>query len=352
MPYLIRLNLLRRRPINSPSTLNRFRNQLMPQHVPVSAFAPYTTITLRMKFAAAASLIGMAMALPAAIEVSYLGTSGLRDIRTPLLQPLAAGHEVRVGTFDENFLPSTGATPAELGAAWRAFGSTAIRDPEDSDGERGRFGAEAGSDADAFKGEPIWLWVLRTDDTGPVSGDYSNVVAQGLFRAPDWTFPTSDFPGSNRTQITTSEVTNAPIGNVSPDSLILASLPGAQGFPGYAQWALQRLAPEKVPAPSDPDRDGLPNSMEFFFGTPPDEPNGRPLSITADGPVVLLALTLPDDGRQQHLVIETTHDLREPFQPAEATLSEERTGDGTVQITARRTLDSRKQFFRIRAILR
>lgn len=344
--------ILRGQTFASGSLLKRFRKiHLIPPKAP-SALSAFGKVPRRLPCAAAVGFFGMAVALPAAIEVSWLGTTGLRDVRSPLLEPLAAGHEVRVGTFGQDFVPSDEATPAELGAAWRAFGSTAIRPPEESGGEAGRFGAEASSDDDAFKGEPIWLWILRTDDGSPVEGDYGNVVAHGLFRAPDWTFPTSEFPGSNRAQITSSEVTRDPIGSVSPDSLILASLPGAEGFPGYAPWALQRLASDQAAASGDPDKDGLPNALEFFFATPPHEANGSPLSVTTSGPQLLLTCTLPDDGRQQHLVIETTHDLRQPFQPTETTFAEEPTGHGTVYLTARPTLIGARQFFRLRAILR
>jgi len=253
------------------------------------------------------------LAVPAsAIEVTYLGTTGLRSVGTNLLDPLTPGHEVRIGTLDPAYTPSETDAPGVVSAAWSAFGSTLIRE---LDGEPGRFGATARQSGDAFKGKPVWLWILRTEDGNAVNADFSNVVAHGLFRHSGWTFPTSDFPGLNRVTIGTNEIDTHPIGDVTTHHLALKPFPPADGLPGYRVWADTRLPAPESGSRADPDADGIINAAEFFFAKDPMQPEPSVFTLERnESGRFCLVFDLPDLERLDHLQTESTPSLKLEFQ--------------------------------------
>lgn len=266
----------------------------------------------------------------AAIEVSYLATTGLRDVASPLQLPLTPGHDVRIGTFDDGFAPAADSTPAELGAHWRAFDATQIRE---IDGEPSRFGAQASDTDSFFTGRPIWLWILRTTDDGAVAADYGNVSAQGLFRAGGWTFPDGGgLPGQNRVTITSNEADSSRIGSLTATSLVLEAT--GPTLPGYASWAATKLSgfPADDGPSDDADGDGLSNGLEFFLQTEPDSSTPPPLEAANAGEYFRVSFDLPDDGREQYMVVKTSSDLS-AFQTSSPAASRTATEAGRIRLT-------------------
>ncbi len=223
----------------------------------------------------------------ATITVSYLGQPGHRDVRDESGSPLPNGNEVRVGCFEDGFDVASNAADLEaLHEAWMAYNAD---DPNrfirELSSQSGRFSSQfPRTDAGAFAGKKIYLWVFKTaDDSAPLS-NYSNVVEYGLFSASagNWHFPSADDPNplARSTTVTTSEVDESVYGGISTSSLSLQEKADEPQVLTYAQWQMTAftaatMITDQEPI-KDPDGDGLTNGVEFLIGEDPEKPSVSP----------------------------------------------------------------------------
>ncbi len=129
--------------------------------------------------------------------------------------PLPSGTQVQFGTL-------AGPLPKPLDLAswpifladWQVFGSLEVKEVF---GQSGRLGGTLSNSASFFTGRPIYLLVKYSPLGQPPQA--------GLFTSPLWQFPDHQaFPPYNRREISTAQVTEAPLGTITPTALQLAPL--------------------------------------------------------------------------------------------------------------------------------
>ncbi len=156
-------------------------------------------------------------------------------------------------------------------------------------------------------GKPAYIWGFRGT---PLAGEWI------LFRAASWNWPVVDYLGMNPEPPFWDAATATPvIGaiNASGSPFLMKSAAVTMASPPkttWEQWRADHLAGETLDKPGDdPDHDGVPNLLEFVFGTPP-----LAAGAPADTPVTLVSdhatITIP--RRIDHvatLVVEVSGDL-------------------------------------------
>jgi hypothetical protein len=130
-------------------------------------------------------------------------------------------------------------------------------------------------------------------------------------------------------------------------------LPAAPQSSAWKAWLLGMGIDNDPKGSADPDGDGIPNALEFIFGTDPRLPSGGPSISTVDQNAVY-EYTVCDEAKDYAVVAEFSEDLSHwtTATTANATISSE-PADGDLtryRITLPRTGRDRT-FFRVRATL-
>jgi hypothetical protein len=217
------------------------------------------------------------------------------------------GFRFEIGVFTGSFDPATRPL-AEWAANWN--GSRWDPDQRTSyDASTRKFAASVTRDDNVSPftvGKPAYVWGFKGDSA---SGEWI------LFRASNWTWPSANpfipafvnwfakdatpIIGSINSSGSPFLMKSAAVTNAAPPST------------SYAQWQADELAGETLNGPNDdPDKDGLPNLLEFVFGTAPKRP-GAPVAT----PVTLvgghLRITVPRRiDRTATLTVEVSSDLK------------------------------------------
>lgn len=205
-----------------------------------------------------ALLFSAAVGNTATIQVDYSAAPGERDVRLVTTNaPIPSGNKVAIGTFDLTGgfdVAANAGSISALASRWIEFDSKSTRS---LGGEAGRFSESGLGDDAGLVGEPIYLWIFKTqtnsdpqiDFSDPVAlnapgADFSDILGYGLYNAPSWNFPDgSSPPPSNLIAITSDDsgiVALHPTsvdGVVGPDttgSLMLVPEPSTAAFFGLS----------------------------------------------------------------------------------------------------------------------
>ena len=160
------------------------------------------------------------------------------------------------------------------------------------------------NDSPYLKGKATYVWGFKGD------GNASEWI---LFRASSWLLPDFDPqpPSPSQNQWYAKDAT-AIIGDINRSgSPFLMKTVEIQS---YSEWQTQYLIGEPLNGPNDdPDQDGVPNLLEFIFGTPPKSagsPVPTPVSWVENGGQTFLQMTIPRRiGHRATLVVEVSSDL-------------------------------------------
>ena len=215
--------------------------------------------------------------------------------------PMDGGFRFELGVFDGSFVPLP--SNKELWAVnWRPAMRTAY------DGSAKAFNDlhEVWDNLAPFTvGKPAYIWGFRGD---ALAGEWI------LLRAPSWNWPEVN-PLNPEPPAWNASAATPVIGEIhaSGTPFLMKSAAVTNAAPpttAWDQWRSDHLSGETLNAPGDdPDRDGMPNLMEFVFGTAPrtaNPPVPTPVSLVAGH----VTITIP--RRIDHavlLVVEVSGDL-------------------------------------------
>ncbi len=226
---------------------------------------------------------GVSCAEAGMMTVDFMAQPGQRLVVDGAGKAVSAGVHVWVGGL-EGPLPTVVSCEA-VSLLWQPFAGTVTRSLGN---QPGRFSAAASREAPELSFQKMYLFIRETVGGAAPQADGANVVAWGLYSsgAAGWVFPDAEAlaPG-NATMINSSEVSEAWGGRVSANSLQLVAVgPSAAG--AYAVWArgvFGEVGTERSAPLADPDRDGLANAWECFYGTSPLVAEGSPLTFFVEG---------------------------------------------------------------------
>ncbi len=189
-------------------------------------------------------------------------------------------------------------------------------------------------------GAQAWMFGYRNTATGS---------ERILFRNNSWLWPAPDPMNPIALEWNAKDADIIARGSVNSSGSPFLLQSGA--LQSYAQWKTENLSGESLAGTSDdPDGDGIPNMLEFAFGTPPGSANA-PVST----PVALvggkLQITIPRRiDRSASLTVEVSGDLVNwTSGPAATTVV---TDDDSVLVVRDLTpaeSSNPKRFFRVRA---
>jgi hypothetical protein len=209
-----------------------------------------------------------------------------------------------LGVFEGAFVP-TAANLAEWAAHWRTA-NPACRTTYDVSNKRYAASFTPTDNGPPFTvGKAAYVWGFRGD---AVNAEWI------LFRAASWTWPMANLTPTPPIYWYAKDAT-AVIGVIHPGGspfLMQSAAVGNAAPPAtmWPQWQAQYLAGELYDGPNDdPDHDGLPNLLEFVFGTLP-----KSAASLADTPVAVVAghLQITIARRIDHpatLIVEVADDL-------------------------------------------
>jgi hypothetical protein len=231
-----------------------------------------------------AALLTLVTRVEAFVTVEYHSDTGARNVVGSTGLPLTDGSEVRVGYFQDGFDPrKEGSNLTALGNAWRELSRTAVRTLF---GQGGRYyGIKTYSNAD-FAGKTVFLWILKTRLNEPVAPDYGNVTEYGIFSLNSgWKLPGPETPPpANHMILSSSAVDLAIVGTMNRDSLVLAAAVITGSDLALADWrqsAFSASTNEALKADmADPDGDGIPNVLEYFLGSNPEQRDGKAIACS------------------------------------------------------------------------
>lgn len=243
---------------------------------------------------------------PASAQVEIFWNSDLSAAnKTSDGQSMDHGFRFELGVFAGSFVPTPSNT-SNWAANWHKAGSAIYSDAE----KRFVSSLDVTDNLSPFTaGKTAYIWGFRG---GPTSGEWI------LFRAASWTWPNgSTFPPGfvNWRAKDATAILGSVNGSGSPFLMRSAAVSGAlPPSTSWEQWQEQFLGGEVLNGPDDdPDRDGMPNVLEFAMGTTPAKPGAIPampldwLNVSGSD---YLRITVP--RRKDHLVdctVQVSSDL-------------------------------------------
>ena len=252
-------------------------------------------------------LVGM----PLVARTTVNWTSDLNAInRTSAGIPLDGQFSFELGVFATSFTPTAANTDQ-----WAANWYSASRTTYDASTKRYFSSFTPTDNVSPFTvGRPAYIWGFRGDAS---SSEWI------LFRAPSWTWPSADGAPSPTVTWFAKDADPTIVG--SPGTVIVGSI-NLSGSPflmqtaaitnsappstSWSQWQDLTLSGQTLNGPNDdPDHDGVPNLLEFVFGTTPltaGAPTPTPLTVVSGH----LQITIP--RRIDHsatLTVEVSDDL-------------------------------------------
>lgn len=229
---------------------------------------------------------------------------------TSVGQSMGAAFRFELGVFEGSFIPTSG-NLAQWSANWRPLQRLSYN----ADTKR-YAGAHTpdNNDLPFTIGKPVYVWGFMGDATA---------AEWILFRASSWTMPDADPlipppPNANEWFANASGVT-AVIGSVdsdgSPFLMQSASVIGVVPPPtSWDQWRADMLDGEPLDQENDdPDGDGVPNQLEFAFGSDPLQRNAAPeLALTLANVASQNFLQMSVPRRKDHVIslsVQVSSDL-------------------------------------------
>lgn len=343
----------------------RIRNSLLrPQHSCPSAFFCSPSIPSRLRVFAGILLAAL-LTLPAfASTVSIQGGFGYPAALDASGNPVDAGYEVAIGTFEDGFDPAANAAdlPALL-AAWRPYGITTTREIF---GTPGSFYFERVNNDPSFAGKRIYLLLTRTNNLASPAPDASNVTDYGIFTSlatpadssSTWTFPAVGpevQPPADLRQLNTSQIDSSLFGALDAGSPTLAWKTGTSTEPSaWDDWVRSVFGENADPSSIDPDAvsgsSGLKNFVAFALATNPVAPAAPAYETTthpADGRIGIRFTRTKSEVSGYSAEPEASTDLSDWTLTLEKTITPETETTESVAAYLPIGSDQSKAFFRI-----
>jgi hypothetical protein len=198
-------------------------------------------------------------------------------------------------------------------------------------------------------GKVTYVWGFRGD---PAAGEWI------LFRAASWNFPEADPPVPPPPIEWFAKNATAVLGSIqsSGSPYLMKSAAVTSAAPPkttWSQWQAANLTSEPLDeSHDDPDADGIPNLLEFVFGTPPRTAGSPPLTpVTLSSGHAVISIPRRVD-HIANLIVEVSGDL---IHWSSGPLHTEVVSDGISALVVRdlTALDASnpKRFIRLRAVL-
>jgi hypothetical protein len=256
-----------------------------------------------------------------------------------------AGFRFELGVFNSGFTP-TALNIQDWSANWQG----AVRTGYDAANKRYTNSyTPADNNAPFSIGKATYVWGFRGN---PVAGEWI------LFRAGSWNFPEADPPVPPPPIEWFAKNATAVLGSIqsSGSPYLMKSAAVTNAAPPkttWAQWQATNLTSEPLDEPhDDPDGDGIPNLLEFIFGTPPRTAGSPPLTpVTLSSGHAVISIPRRVDHTAT-LIVEVSGDLSNW---SSGPLYTEVVSDGISALVVRdlTALDASnpKRFIRLRAVL-
>ncbi|MCW1885554.1 hypothetical protein OKA04_12515 [Luteolibacter flavescens] len=217
--------------------------------------------------------------------------------------PMDGGYRFELGVFAAGFTPTTANT-----AQWAANWSAAQRLIYNPVTQRFTGQYTVTSNVAPFTvGANAWVWGFG----GRAGNEWL------LFRAPSWTWPAPDSTNPSALSWNAKNATQVVAGSIqssgSPSLMrTVAVTNGAAPSTTYARWRDEELNGVVLGgAEDDADGDGIPNVMEFVFGTRPMTPDTLPPVTTSLGAGGVIQLSIPRRlDRLANLSIQSSPNLQ------------------------------------------
>jgi hypothetical protein len=208
--------------------------------------------------------------------------------------------QFQLGVFSAGFVP-TADNISQWAAHW-SVAQTASYNPDTNvfDGI-----LTVASNAGAFaKGAKAYVWQRSTHATGD---------EWMLFRKSDWTWPAPNAMDPFPLVWSTADADEIVLGDINPagNPFLMKS----ESIVSFTQWMKSKAVAGSKNGPNDdPDHDGVPNMLEFAFGTPPDVGGGAPATPTSLAVVAgkkYLEISIPRlRNRMLSTTVEVSDDLK------------------------------------------
>jgi hypothetical protein len=228
-----------------------------------------------MKWLPAAGLLGL-VAVSRGETINFYNPTNQTNL-TSAGQDMDGGFVFQLGVFEGGFIPSRN-NITEWAGKWASAMSAGYDTGSKAFDENLTV---AGNPAPFLPGASAYVWGKRTSSTGD---------EWILFRKADWTWPSPNPFNPLPPAWNAAQADEVIIGSINGPGHLMKS----EAVVSYSQWQTAALAGEPLDlAADDPDHDGVPNLLEFVFGSPPKQA----------GPPPPLTVSIMETSGQRYLQI-------------------------------------------------